>query len=64
MQHRGVLFTVLVAAGLSCCVKYIPQLSWISEGFSIIVCAVLAAVIMALVSPVEAEEEEDTRNES
>ena len=64
MQHRGVLFTVLIAAGLSCCIKYIPQLSWISEGFSIIVCAVLAAVIMALVSPVEAEEEEDTRNES
>ena len=57
MQSKGVLFTVLIAAGLSCLIYYIPLFDFISEGFSIIICAVLAAVIMALVAPVREGEE-------
>lgn len=51
-RERGVLYTVLIAAALSCVVWYLPLLDWISEGFSIILCAVLAATVMAIVRPV------------
>lgn len=56
-RERGVLFVVLLAAGLSCCMEYLPFLQWISDGFAIIICAVVAAVIMALVSPIKDEPE-------
>ena len=55
-RERGVLYTVLIASALSCAVYYLPFLQWISEGFSIILCAVLAAVIMALFRPIPDED--------
>ena len=64
-RNRGVLFTVLIAIGLSCCLRYLPFLQFISDGFAIILCAVIAATVMALVCPVKddgediAEEQED-----
>lgn len=63
-RDRGVLFAVLIAAGLSCCVAFLPFLQWISDGFSIIICAVLAAVIMALIRPVSDEEEDGSQKEA
>ena len=68
-REKGVLFVVLIAAGLSCCVAFLPFLQWISDGFSIIICAVVAAVIMALLHPIPDEESEstekgDARNET
>ncbi len=54
-QDRGVLGAVLIAAGLSIAVAYIPCFSFLSDGFSIIVCAVIAAALMALLRPVSDE---------
>ena len=51
-KEKGVLFVVFLAAGLSCCVHFLPFLQWISEGFAIIICAVVAAVLMAVLKPV------------
>ena len=51
-KERGVLLTVVIAAGLSCAVAFLPFLQWISEGFAIIICSVVAAAIMAFLRPV------------
>ncbi|MBQ8311392.1 MAG: AzlC family ABC transporter permease [Clostridia bacterium] len=56
-QNRGVLLTVMLAAALSCCMAYIPVLNAVSDGFAIIICAVLAAVVMAVLRPISDGEE-------
>lgn len=56
-RERGVLFAVLIAVGLSCCMEFIPVLNTVSDGFAIIICAVLAAAVMALVRPLPDEAE-------
>jgi len=55
-KNVGVLLTVIFSAVLSCCMYYIPILNTVSSGFSIIICAVLAAALMALLRPIEDEE--------
>ena len=55
-KSRGVLGTILISVALSCCLKYIPVFSFVSNGFSIIICALIAACVMALLCPVENEE--------
>ena len=54
-RERGVLYTILIASAFSCAIRYLWFLQWISEGFSIILCAVIAAVIMAIVRPLPDE---------
>ncbi len=56
-KSRGVLFTVITAAVLSCIVYYIPIFSFISSGISIIICTVIAAALGALLFPREIREE-------
>lgn len=56
-KNRGVLFTVIVAAVLSCIVYYVPFLSFISSGISIIICTVIAAALGAALFPREVREE-------
>jgi len=56
-KSRGVLGTILISVGMSCCLEYIPFFSFISDGFSIIICALTAACVMALLCPVKDEEE-------
>ena len=62
-RDLGVLGTILIAVAMSCCIKFLPFLQFISDGFSIIICAVCATVIMALLRPV-ADEEEAQKEES
>ena len=62
-KSRGVLGTVLIAVALSCCLEYIPFFAFISDGFSIIICALTAACVMALLAPVEEEEEANGKEE-
>lgn len=50
-QYKGVLFTVALAAALSCILKYVPLFSFISDGFSIIICALAAAAFAAKLFP-------------
>ncbi|MGN1119147.1 MAG: AzlC family ABC transporter permease, partial [Oscillospiraceae bacterium] len=52
-KHRGVLFTAIAAAGLSCAIRYIPALSGISSGISVIICTVIAAALAAWLFPRE-----------
>ena len=62
-KNRGVLFAVLLAAVFSCCMYYIPLFSGISAGFAIIISACLAAVLMAVLCPVEDGERKDEKSE-
>ena len=52
-KSRPVLVVAAVAAVLSCCLKYIPVLSAVPLGWSIIICTVAASVLGALLYPVE-----------
>ena len=55
-RDRGVLVGVLIAIGISCALAYLPLFSFITEGFSIIVSALIAATVAALLFPIPAEE--------
>jgi len=50
---------VCVAVALSCIFKFVPVLSFVPQGFVIIICAVVASVMFAIVSPVPRVESED-----
>lgn len=56
-KFRGVLFTVLLAAALSCVIYHVPLFSRISSGISIIICTVIAAALGAMFFPREIKEE-------
>jgi predicted branched-subunit amino acid permease len=56
-KNTGVLFVVLLSAALSCCMHYLPVLNTVSTGFSIIICAVIAAAIMAILRPIKDDAE-------
>ena len=50
-QERGVLWCSLMAAALSCVITYVPWFAGITQGFSVIICAIVAAAAMALLFP-------------
>ncbi len=52
-KESGVLFAVLLSAGVSCAFYFIPLLSELSSGLSIIITAVLVSVIAALLFPIK-----------
>ena len=54
--HKPTAFCVLIAIVLSCAFTYIPGLKDIPSGFTVIICAVIAAAVMALVAPVGEED--------
>lgn len=56
-KERGVAVIITLAAALSCAIYYVPALSGISSGFSIIICAVIASVLGALIFPRKDEDE-------
>lgn len=47
----GIVVVAVIAAALSCAIKYIPALGMISPGISVIVCAVVAAAFGAWFFP-------------
>lgn len=55
-QEKGVLPCVLLAAGLSCLMTFVPVFSFLSGGFVIIISAVAAAVVLSIVHPVAEKE--------
>ncbi len=57
-KSRGVLFTAITAAALSCLIYYIPVFSGISSGIAVIICTVIAAALGALLFPRKNESEE------
>ena len=50
---------VAIAVALSCAFYYIPWLQSIPSGFTVIICAVVASVIMAALAPIPQEVEDD-----
>ena len=52
-REKPVRLVVLIAIGLSLCLRYVPLFSGISSGFAIIICAVIASAIGAWLHPVE-----------
>ena len=59
-QNRGVLLAVAVAVALSCVLYYVPVFDFITSGFSVIICALLSAVLAALLFPVKDEDTEES----
>ena len=57
-RSRAVLFVVAVAGALHCAFYFIPGLNQISSGISISICAIVAAVLGALLFPVKEQNEE------
>ena len=62
-KFSGALIAVIIASLLSCIIKYTPFLSFISDGFSIIICAVVAAAAAAKLKPIFADVEEPSANQ-
>ncbi len=58
-KRPRMLLVIGTAAGLSCLIYYLPALSFISEGFSIIICTIIAATLAAIIYPVEMEDADD-----
>lgn len=58
-KDKATFICVLIAVALSCAFYYVPFLSRVPSGFSVIICTVIASVIMAVVAPVKKEETEN-----
>ena len=58
-KAKPVILAVVLAFGFSSMFYYIPLLKMVSSGLSISICAIVAALICALIFPVE----EDSENE-
>jgi len=57
-ENRAVAICVVASAALSVFIHVLPALSFISSGFSIVICAVIASVITAWLFPLKDEIEE------
>lgn len=57
--NNSTLKCVVIAIVLSCAFYFIPQLSSVPSGFAIIICSLVSATIMAIVSPIKLEEDEN-----
>ena len=55
-EHKNVLFAVLVSIAASCCFAYIPALSVISGGWTVIIITVVVSAIAAWLFPIKEEE--------
>ncbi|MBR5517992.1 MAG: AzlC family ABC transporter permease [Clostridia bacterium] len=55
-ENKNTLLCVLIAILLSCLFSFVPLLSKVPSGFSIIICAVIASGLFAVVAPIEIEE--------
>lgn len=56
-SERSVLLVVLLAVFISCILYFVPVFDFITGGFSIIICAVIASAFGASVFPVRKEDE-------
>jgi len=57
-EEKSVALCALIAVSLSCAFYFIPALSSVPSGFSIIICAVAAALLVTFISPLPDEEGE------
>lgn len=57
MDNRATLIAVLLSAALSSAFYYLPSLSSVPSGFTVIIIAVAVGVVMSLVAPIKDAEE-------
>ena len=57
-DSRNILAVELLSAGISVAIAYLPPLDFISSGFSIILSAVGASLLLALIAPIKLAEGE------
>lgn len=62
-KEKATAFCVFLAIALSCAFRYIPALSAVPSGFTVIICAIVASVIFAILAPIDTEESEGNENE-
>lgn len=55
-KEKSVMVAVIMAAVMSSAIYYIPFFSFISEGISVIICAVIASAVCAVLFPREVKE--------
>ena len=58
-KSRPTALCVAIAVALSCLCYYVPGLKAIPSGFTVILCAVTASLIMALAAPISEEVDDD-----
>lgn len=58
--ERPTALCVVLAIALSCLFYYVPALSVIPSGFTIIICAVIASGLFAYIAPINISEEADS----
>lgn len=64
-QHLGAFIAVVTASAIACAIKFIPWLSFISDGFSIIIAAIAGAAAAALIRPIFVDApDDDTASDS
>lgn len=56
--EKGVLWAVVLSSALSCAFYFVPLISKVPQGFSIIICAVLVSALLAYFFPKNFEEED------
>ena len=61
---REVRVVVLIAVAMSCLITFLPALSFISDGFRIILCAVVASALGAWLLPPPLQDEADEGKEA
>lgn len=58
-REKGIFFCVSISVVISCALRYLPYVKdKISDGFAIIICAVIAAALMAWIKPVSDPEDD------
>ncbi len=56
-KEKAMAICVAIAIALSSAFKYIPLLTKVPTGFTVIICSVIAAAILAVVAPIKTDEE-------
>ncbi len=60
-KEKATAICVLFSIALSCAIKYIPLLSKVPSGFTVIICAVAASAVFAIIAPIKAEENREVK---
>ncbi len=60
-KEKATAICVLFSIALSCAFKYIPLLSKVPSGFTVIICAVAASAFFAIIAPIKAEENREVK---
>lgn len=60
-KEKATAICVLFSIALSCAFKYIPLLSKVPSGFTVIICAVAASAVFAIIAPIKTEENEEVK---